>query len=54
MTFDRPYSKAISFEAAKAEIRRCAGSQFDPTVVKTFLSIPEEVLEEIRRKSLEP
>jgi len=54
MTFDRPYSKAISFEAAKAEIRRCAGSQFDPTVATTFLSIPEEVLEEIRRKSLEP
>jgi len=54
MTFDRPYSKAISFEAAKAEIRRCAGTHFDPAVVKTFLSIPESVLEEIRRRSLEP
>ncbi len=54
MTFNRPYSRAVSFEAAKAEIRRCAGSQFDPRAVETFLSIPAEVLEEIRRKSLKP
>jgi response regulator RpfG family c-di-GMP phosphodiesterase len=53
MTVDRPYSKAISFEAAKAEIRRCVGAHFDPTVAETFLSIPEEVLEEVRRRSLE-
>ena len=54
MTFDRPYSRAISPDAAKAELRRCAGTQFDPKVVKTFLSIPEEILEDIRRRSLEP
>lgn len=54
MTVDRPYSRAISFEAAKAEIRRCAGTHFDPQAVETFLLIPPEIMEEIRRRSLEP
>jgi response regulator RpfG family c-di-GMP phosphodiesterase len=54
MTFDRPYSKAISFEAAKAEIRRCAGTHFDPSVVESFLKVDEAILAEIRRKSLQP
>jgi HD-GYP domain-containing protein (c-di-GMP phosphodiesterase class II) len=54
MTFDRPYSRAISFEAAKAEIRRCAGSHFDPKVVESFFRVPEALLEEIRRRSTEP
>ena len=53
MTFDRPYSKAIPFDAAQAEIKRCAGSHFDPAVVEAFLRVPDAVLEEIRRKSLE-
>jgi response regulator RpfG family c-di-GMP phosphodiesterase len=54
MTFDRPYSKAISLDAARQEIARCAGKHFDPDVARTFLSIPGEVLEGIRLKSLEP
>ena len=54
MTFDRPYSKAIAFEAARAEIKRCAGSHFDPQVVEAFFRVPESLLEEIRRRSLEP
>jgi response regulator RpfG family c-di-GMP phosphodiesterase len=54
MTFDRPYSKAIPFEAAYTEIKRCAGSHFDPAVVEAFLRVPEALLEEIRRRSLEP
>src|SRR5947199_7401727 len=33
ITFDRPYSKAQSFDAAKADIKRCAGKHFDPAVV---------------------
>jgi response regulator RpfG family c-di-GMP phosphodiesterase len=53
MTFDRPYSTAISLEAARAEIQRCAGTYFDPGVVQNFLTIPLEVFEEIRRQSLE-
>jgi response regulator RpfG family c-di-GMP phosphodiesterase len=53
MTFDRPYSKAIPFDAAIAEIKRCAGVQFDPRVVESFLRVPLPLLEEIRRKSVE-
>jgi len=53
MTFDRPYSRAISFEAAKAEIKRCAGAHFDPAVVESFFRVPESLLEEIRRRSTE-
>src|SRR5438067_2764858 len=54
MTFDRPYSKAIPFDAAKSELKRCAGAHFDPEVVEAFLRVPESLLEEIRRRSLEP
>ena len=42
ITSDRPYRKARPFEDAKAEIIRCAGSQFDQHVVDAFLSIPDE------------
>ena len=52
MTFDRPYSKAVSFEAAKAEIVRCAGTHFDPPVVASFLKVPDPLLQEIRQKSI--
>lgn len=38
MTFDRPYRKALSFDTAKTEIQRMAGSQFDPLAVDTFLA----------------
>ena len=54
MTFDRPYSKAITFDAAKAEIKRCAGTHFDPAVVEAFLRVPARFLDEIRRRSVEP
>jgi HD-GYP domain-containing protein (c-di-GMP phosphodiesterase class II) len=40
MTSDRPYRKALPPEQALAEIRRCAGSQFDPQVVDALLAIP--------------
>jgi response regulator RpfG family c-di-GMP phosphodiesterase len=40
MTSDRPYRKAMSFEAALNEIRNCSGTQFDPNVAEAFLSIP--------------
>jgi cyclic di-GMP phosphodiesterase len=53
MTFDRPYSRAVPLDAARAEIRRCAGSHFDPAVVESFSRIPNAFLEEIRLKSSE-
>jgi diguanylate cyclase (GGDEF)-like protein len=51
MTFDRPYSRAVSLEAAREEISRCGGTHFDPAVVSTFLSIPLEALQELKRRA---
>ena len=39
MTNDRPYRKALSVEEAVKEVRRCAGSQFDPKLVDLFLTV---------------
>lgn len=41
ITTDRPYRKAGSFEAAFEEIACKSGSQFDPMLVRLFLSVPE-------------
>jgi diguanylate cyclase (GGDEF)-like protein len=41
MRSQRPYSPALSFEEALAELRRCAGSQFDPLVVAAFTLVVE-------------
>lgn len=48
ITSDRPYRKARSFDAARAEILRCSGTQFDPAVVEVFLKIPNELWQELR------
>ncbi len=48
MTSDRPYRRALPFEKARAEIEDGAGSQFDPKVVKVFLSFAREAWENIR------
>ena len=37
MLADRPYRKARSLDEACSELERCAGTQFDPTVVPLFL-----------------
>jgi HD-GYP domain-containing protein (c-di-GMP phosphodiesterase class II) len=44
MTADRPYRAAMSADDARAELLRCAGTQFDPTVVQAFLSTLEHEL----------
>jgi len=44
MTSDRPYRKGTTFGNAILEIERCSGTQFDPEVVKAFLSIGEQGL----------
>jgi len=42
MISDRPYRKALPMSHAREEIKRCAGTQFDPKVVQVFLSIAEQ------------
>ena len=37
MTSDRPYQEALPLENAIAELRRCAGTQFDPELVEAFI-----------------
>ena len=48
ITSDRPYRQARSFDAAREEILRCSGTQFDPAVVEVFLKIPNELWNELR------
>jgi diguanylate cyclase (GGDEF)-like protein len=43
MTADRPYRRRMSLDEACAELERCAGTQFDPVVVRMFV-------EEVRRR----
>ena len=39
MTAVRSYKKAMSPVAARTELTRCAGSQFDPAIVRAFLNV---------------
>ncbi len=39
MTSERPYRKPLSKKEAVKELKKCAGTQFDPKVVKAFVSI---------------
>jgi response regulator RpfG family c-di-GMP phosphodiesterase len=39
MTAVRAYKKAMSHRAAREELARCAGSQFDPVIVRAFLEV---------------
>lgn len=39
MTSDRPYRKSLGMEWAIGELKRCAGTQFDPQIVEIFISI---------------
>jgi diguanylate cyclase (GGDEF)-like protein len=41
MTSDRPYRSGMSAELALEELRRCAGTQFDPAVVEAFCTAVE-------------
>ena len=48
MLSDWPYRNAYSMSHAREEIRRCAGTQFDPKIVEVFLSIPQSHWIELR------
>jgi len=50
ITSDRPYRPKQSLTAAREEIQRWSGRQFDPQVVKVFLSMKEEIWEDLRRE----
>jgi response regulator RpfG family c-di-GMP phosphodiesterase len=48
ITSDRPYRRAQPFSAARHEILRCSGGQFDPKLVEAFFAVPAEEWERIR------
>jgi GAF domain-containing protein len=47
MTSNRTYRKALPLEVALTEMRRCAGTQFDPELIDAFLRIGEAPLREL-------
>jgi len=48
MTADRPYRSRLTSDEAVAELRRCSGEQFDPTIVEAFLEIRIEAESAVR------
>lgn len=48
ITSNRPYRKANTFDAARMEILRCTGTQFDPEVVQVFQSLPSDLWENLQ------
>jgi putative nucleotidyltransferase with HDIG domain len=49
MTSERPYRPPFGYEEAAAELGRCAGTQFDPDIVRAFLREPRARLEAVIR-----
>ncbi len=47
---DRPYRPAQPFSAARDEVVRWSGRQFDPEVVKVFLGMPESIWQDLRKE----
>jgi putative nucleotidyltransferase with HDIG domain len=54
MISDRPYRKAMTLPAAREEVRRCSGTQFDPICVAAFESISDEDLQSVGTKREQP
>jgi putative nucleotidyltransferase with HDIG domain len=52
ITADRPYRPRRDFAAARTEIERCAGTQFDPEVVAAFLRLPATMWQEIQARAV--
>jgi response regulator RpfG family c-di-GMP phosphodiesterase len=49
ITSDRPYRKGAPVEQARSEVRKYAGTQFDPRCAEAFLSLDPLILESLRR-----
>jgi len=49
MTSHRVYRPAQGFEAARKEIQKFSGSQFDPQIVQVFLEMPDHLWEDLRK-----
>src|SRR5438874_1747086 len=49
MTSDRPYRARLPHSAARDEIIQWSGRQFDPEMVKVFLSMPENIWGDLRK-----
>ena len=43
MTSARPYRESLGFQRAVKELKKNAGKQFDPYIVKAFLEVLDEL-----------
>lgn len=53
MTSNRTYRKALPLEVAVTEIRRCAGTQFDPALAEAFLKTGADHFRDLLRNHAE-
>ncbi|MCA1616831.1 MAG: HD-GYP domain-containing protein [Acidobacteria bacterium] len=54
MANERPYRRAMSYDAALAELIRCAGTQFDPHIVATFGRMSRDRVEKVMHGAPSP
>ena len=52
ITSERPYRRAQSLTAARKEIQRWSGRQFDPAIVRVFLAMPDEIWQSLAAEIL--
>jgi response regulator RpfG family c-di-GMP phosphodiesterase len=50
ITSDRPYRKCRTYEVARQEIEKSAGTQFDPAIVAAWLRVPQAEWDAIREE----
>jgi putative nucleotidyltransferase with HDIG domain len=50
ITSNRPYRPAQTLDAAIVEIEKWSGRQFDPEVVKIFVSMPKNIWDDLRKE----
>lgn len=48
ITTNLPYRPAQPLSAARGEIQRCSGTQFDPEVVSVFQEMPDSIWQDLR------